>query len=100
MGQAHFGRRSTGQGPSHRQSLQVLQYRRCGTHEVSSWQGRDDESQKTVADVIKDVGFKPFYFGPIQYARNLEAIAELWIHILGRPNHQSRLGFPLLETHN
>ena len=31
--------------------------------------------------VVAGVGFKPFYVGPIRYARNLEAIAELWIHM-------------------
>ena len=30
---------------------------------------------------MKAVGFKPFYVGPIRYARNLEAMAELWIHM-------------------
>ena len=45
----------------------------------------DEESQKIVADVIKGVGFKPFYVGPIRYARNLEAIAELWIHMAVPP---------------
>lgn len=32
-------------------------------------------------DVVRGVGFKPFYVGPIRYARNLEALAELWIHM-------------------
>ncbi|CAJ1950710.1 unnamed protein product [Cylindrotheca closterium] len=41
----------------------------------------DEEAQKIVAEIIKGVGFKPFYIGPIRYARNLEAIAELWIHM-------------------
>ena len=31
--------------------------------------------------VVAGVGFKPKYVGPIRYARNLEAIAELWIHL-------------------
>ncbi|KAL7542069.1 hypothetical protein ACHAXR_011735 [Thalassiosira sp. AJA248-18] len=34
-----------------------------------------------VEEVVKGVGFKPFYVGPIRYARNLEAMAELWIHM-------------------
>lgn len=33
-----------------------------------------------IADIVASVGYKPFYVGPIRYARNLEAIAELWIH--------------------
>jgi hypothetical protein len=32
------------------------------------------------AAVIQAVGFKPHYVGSIRYSRNLEAIAELWIH--------------------
>ncbi|KAL4423168.1 hypothetical protein ABPG77_007821 [Micractinium sp. CCAP 211/92] len=31
--------------------------------------------------VITGVGFAPKYVGPIRYARNLDAIAELWIHL-------------------
>lgn len=37
----------------------------------------DEISQKIVAEVIKAVGFNSFYVGPIRYARNLEAMAEL-----------------------
>ncbi|KAI8473334.1 MAG: hypothetical protein J3K34DRAFT_411055 [Monoraphidium minutum] len=38
------------------------------------------ERKDAVAEVITDVGFDPRYVGPIRYARNLEALAELWIH--------------------
>ena len=41
----------------------------------------DETSRKIVEEVVAGVGFKPFYVGPIRYARNLEAIAELWIHM-------------------
>ena len=41
----------------------------------------DPESLAIVEEVVAAVGFKPFYVGPIRYARNLEAIAELWIHM-------------------
>jgi len=41
----------------------------------------DAESRAIVEEVVTAVGFKPFYVGPIRYARNLEAIAELWIHM-------------------
>lgn len=34
-----------------------------------------------MAAVISASGFKPQYVGPIRYARNLEAIAELWHHL-------------------
>jgi hypothetical protein len=35
-------------------------------------------------DVVRGVGFSPIFVGPIRYARNLEAIAELWIHMAVR----------------
>ncbi|KAL4440569.1 hypothetical protein ABPG75_003570 [Micractinium tetrahymenae] len=31
--------------------------------------------------VVAGVGFAPKYVGPIRYTRNLDAIAELWIHL-------------------
>ena len=39
----------------------------------------------TVDEIIVSAGFKPFRVGPIRYARNLEAIAELWIHLAVPP---------------
>jgi predicted dinucleotide-binding enzyme len=45
----------------------------------------DEATRAVVEDVVKGVGFKPFYVGPIRYARNLEAIAELWIHMAVPP---------------
>ena len=41
----------------------------------------DEVSLTTVEEVIRGVGFKPFYVGPTRYARNLEAMGELWIHM-------------------
>jgi len=44
--------------------------------------GSDDKSKREIVeDVIAGVGFEPVYVGPIRYARNLEALAELWIHL-------------------
>jgi 8-hydroxy-5-deazaflavin:NADPH oxidoreductase len=44
--------------------------------------GSDDKMKREVVeDVIAGVGFEPAYIGPIRYARNLEALAELWIHL-------------------
>lgn len=37
-------------------------------------------AKETVIRVISDVGFRPVYVGPQRYARNLESLAELWIH--------------------
>ena len=39
------------------------------------------EQREAAAQVISAVGFTPTYVGPIRYSRNLEAIAELWIHL-------------------
>ncbi|KAG2447999.1 hypothetical protein HYH02_007027 [Chlamydomonas schloesseri] len=39
------------------------------------------ERQEAAEEVIKAVGFKPLYVGPIRYARNLESIAELYVHL-------------------
>ncbi|KAL7559454.1 hypothetical protein ACA910_017470 [Epithemia clementina (nom. ined.)] len=45
--------------------------------------GDPDEASLQIVQqhVVAGVGFKPIYVGPIRYARNLEAIAELWIHM-------------------
>lgn len=44
--------------------------------------GDPDPSARGLAmAVVKAAGFRPHYVGPIRYARNLEAIAELWIHL-------------------
>jgi 8-hydroxy-5-deazaflavin:NADPH oxidoreductase len=45
-----------------------------------------------IADIVAAVGFKPYYVGPIRYARNLEAIAELWIHCAIPPLPANYLG--------
>jgi predicted dinucleotide-binding enzyme len=40
------------------------------------------KDKRQVAErIVELVGFEPCYVGPIRYARNLEAIAELWIHL-------------------
>jgi predicted dinucleotide-binding enzyme len=43
--------------------------------------GDNKVHREVVEDVIAGVGFEPAYVGPIHYARNLEALAELWIHL-------------------
>jgi hypothetical protein len=44
--------------------------------------GSEDAAALSVATaVVRGVGFNPVFVGPIRYARNLEAIAELWIHM-------------------
>jgi 8-hydroxy-5-deazaflavin:NADPH oxidoreductase len=57
----------------------------CGSSE-------DDESLETVREVVSAVGFNPIYVGPIRYARNLEAMAELWIHCAIPPLPGANLG--------
>ncbi|GLI68955.1 hypothetical protein VaNZ11_013482 [Volvox africanus] len=39
------------------------------------------DQKELVEEVIAATGFIPVYVGPIRYARNLEALAELWIHL-------------------
>lgn len=43
--------------------------------------------------VISTVGFAPVLVGPIRAARNLESIAELWIHMNIRYGFSNRSGF-------
>lgn len=44
--------------------------------------GDPDTSYRAMAEaVVAAVGFNPFYVGPIRYSRNLEAMAEMWIHM-------------------
>jgi 8-hydroxy-5-deazaflavin:NADPH oxidoreductase len=45
-----------------------------------------------IDDVVSAVGFTPRYVGPIRYARNLEAMAELWIHCAIPPLPSKTLG--------
>jgi predicted dinucleotide-binding enzyme len=39
------------------------------------------EGRHLAEAIVDGVGFEPSYVGPIRFARNLEAIAELWIHL-------------------
>lgn len=43
--------------------------------------GGPPERRGEAEAVVAGVGFAPKYVGPIRYARNLDAIAELWIHL-------------------
>ena len=45
-----------------------------------------------IASVVEAVGFQPRYVGPLRYARNLEAMAELWIHCAIPPLPAHQLG--------
>ena len=47
---------------------------------------------KDIAPIVASVGYRPIYVGPIRYARNLEAIAELWIHCAIPPLPGNYLG--------
>ncbi|EJK70412.1 hypothetical protein THAOC_08232 [Thalassiosira oceanica] len=53
----------------------------CGDKDMFIAGDGDSNSRSTVESIVQAVGFNPFYVGPIRYARNLEAIAELWIHM-------------------
>lgn len=52
----------------------------------------DEASKELAAAVVAGVGYKPYYVGPIRYSRNLEAIAELWIHCAIPPLPANYLG--------
>lgn len=45
-----------------------------------------------IVDIVEAVGFKPRYVGPIRYARNLEAMAELWFHCASEPLDGEQFG--------
>ena len=51
------------------------------------------DRQADAAEAIDAVGFKPVFVGPIRYSRNLEAIAELWIHLAVQPGGFAHLPF-------
>lgn len=53
-----------------------VEHMRDGTGKDMMYCGPDTD----IAEVVAAVGYKPYYVGPLRYARNLEAIAELWIH--------------------
>jgi len=50
---------------------------------------RPEYKAKAMA-VVQAVGFKGRYVGPIRYARNLEAMAELWIHLAVPPSGSTK----------
>jgi predicted dinucleotide-binding enzyme len=54
-----------------------------GVEHMSDGTGKDmlfAGPDKDIADLVATIGYKPIYVGPIRYARNLEAMAELWTH--------------------
>jgi 8-hydroxy-5-deazaflavin:NADPH oxidoreductase len=66
-----------------------------GVEHMSDGTGKDmlfAGPDKDIANVIATVGYKPIYVGPIRYARNLEAMAELWIHCAIPPLPANYLG--------
>lgn len=66
-----------------------------GVEHMSDGTGKDmlfAGPDKDIADVIATIGYKPIYVGPIRYARNLEAMAELWIHCAIPPLPANYLG--------
>jgi predicted dinucleotide-binding enzyme len=59
-----------------------------GTGKDMMYAGPDQE----IAPIVASIGYRPIYVGPIRYARNLEAIAELWIHCAIPPLPGNNLG--------
>ena len=52
----------------------------------------NEEALGLATEVVSAVGFKPYYVGPIRYARNLEAMAELWMHLAIPPLPAANFG--------
>lgn len=50
-------------------------------------------AHKVAHDVVAAVGFHPVYVGPIRASRNLESLAELWIHMNYKYKTLSHFGF-------
>ena len=66
-----------------------------GVEHMSDGTGKDmmyAGPDKDIAPIVAAVGYRPIYVGPIRYARNLEAIAELWIHCAVPPLAGNYLG--------
>lgn len=70
----------------------------CGVEQMAAAAGKDmffcgpDNDKALAAEVVAAVGFNPIYVGAIRYARNLEAMAELWIHCAIPPLPGANLG--------
>jgi predicted dinucleotide-binding enzyme len=71
VGLNHLGNPNGSLIPGRDASLGPLKMLFCG--------GADQ--REAAAQIISAVGFTPVYVGAIRYSRNLEAIAELWIHL-------------------
>ena len=63
-----------------------------GKHMLFCGPSENEEALCLVTEVVAAVGFKPHYVGPIRYARNLEAMAELWIHLAIPPLPAANFG--------
>ena len=66
-----------------------------GVEHMSDGTGKDmmyAGPDKDIAPIVASIGYRPIYVGPIRYARNLEAIAELWIHCAVPPLQGNYLG--------
>ena len=91
-GRRHIRGRGPGIGPPRCQGVQKAS-NTVGVEHMRSALGKDmmiagnpDGQSRTITEgVVKAVGFRPFDVGPIRYARNLEAIAKLWIHMAVPP---------------
>ena len=52
--------------------------------------GNDGDAKAVALATVEAVGFTAQWVGPIRYARNLEAIAELWIHLAVPPAGETK----------
>ncbi len=65
IGAQHFGTKGAGFGGKETQALYA-----GGEH-----------PDATVSGLLRDIGFRGRWVGPIRHARNLESLAELWVHM-------------------
>jgi NADPH-dependent F420 reductase len=59
--------------------------------------GDDAEAKKIVAGLVRQLGFEPVDVGPLKSARNLEAVAMLWIDMAILQGFGTNFGFHMVK---
>lgn len=59
--------------------------------------GDDSAGKKVVLDLVSSLGFEAIDVGELEYARLLEPLAMLWIHLMARRNQGRNFAFGLLR---
>lgn len=60
--------------------------------------GDDSKSKETVAQMTRDIGFKPVDCGPLKMARQLEAMGNLIINLAFTYGMGTKIGFKLVNA--